>query len=90
MNDQTIIAPVIGGFYALAFIVVVLIVLACIAPPGFDAQKWPPIDDDEFIRRCKPGVNRDTALRVRRIISRHLGVPYEQVYPEQRFEGDLF
>jgi hypothetical protein len=52
-------------------------------------ERFPPIDDDEFIRRCTPGVNRNTALRVRRIVSEQLGVEYEQVYPEQKFVDDL-
>ena len=37
-------------------------------------DKWPPIDDDEFIRRCPPGVRRDVALRVRLIIAEQLGI----------------
>ena len=49
-------------------------------------ERFPPIDDDEFIRRCRPGVNRGIALRVRRIISEQLGIQYERVYPEQANE----
>ena len=52
-------------------------------------EKWPPISEDEFIRRCTPGVNRQRALKVRRIISEQLGVDYDRVYPEQRFVEDL-
>jgi hypothetical protein len=52
-------------------------------------DKWPPISDDEFMRRCSPGVNRDRALKVRRIISEQLGVEYDRIYPEQRFVDDL-
>lgn len=52
-------------------------------------DRWPPISDDEFIRCCSPGVNRERALKVRRIISEQLGVDYERVYPEQRFVEDL-
>lgn len=52
-------------------------------------DKWPPITDDEFIRRCSPGVDRERALKVRRIISEQLGVDYDRVYPEQRFVEDL-
>lgn len=52
-------------------------------------DKWPPIDDDEFIRRCHPGVNRDVAIRVRQIVAEQLGVEYECVYPEQNFVDDL-
>jgi hypothetical protein len=52
-------------------------------------KRFPPIDDDEFVRRCGPGVRRETALRVRRIIAEQLGIEYEQVYPEQSFANDL-
>ena len=52
-------------------------------------DKWPPITEDEFIRRCSPGVDRERALKVRRIISEQLGVDYNRVYPEQRFVEDL-
>ena len=52
-------------------------------------DKWPPISEDEFIRRCSPGVDRARALKVRRIISEQLGVDYDRVYPEQRFIEDL-
>ncbi|MCC9643375.1 hypothetical protein LOC71_13910 [Rhodopirellula sp. JC740] len=50
---------------------------------------WPPISEDEFIRRCSPGVDRQRALRVRRIVSEQLGVDYDRIYPEQRFIEDL-
>lgn len=52
-------------------------------------QRFPPIDDDEFIARCSPGVSRDVALRVRRIVARQLGVEYERIYPSSRFVDDL-
>lgn len=52
-------------------------------------EKWPPISEDEFIRRCSPGVDRERALKVRRIIAEQLGVDYDRVYPEQRFVEDL-
>ena len=52
-------------------------------------DRWPPISEDEFIRRCSPGVNRERALKVRRIISEQLGVDYDRIYPEQRFVQDL-
>lgn len=54
-----------------------------------NTKKWPPITEDEFIRRCPPGVDRERALKVRRIIAEQLGVDYERVYPEQRFVEDL-
>ncbi len=52
-------------------------------------ESWPPIDDDEFVSRCSPGVNRHVALKVRKIIAEQLGIPYDQIYPEQRFVEDL-
>lgn len=52
-------------------------------------EKFPPIDDDEFIRRCRPGVNRDVALKVRRIISQQLEIEYNRVYPDQNLFSDL-
>ncbi len=52
-------------------------------------DKWPPITEDEFIRRCSPGVDRERALKVRRIIAEQLGVEYDRVYPEQRLVEDL-
>lgn len=57
-------------------------------PCGFD-KAWPPISEDEFIARCSPGTNRERALAVRRIVSEQLGIPYDQVYPEQNFVSDL-
>ena len=58
---------------------------------GDDAfkKRWPAISDDEFMERCKPGTNRDIALRVRKIVSEQLGVPYQHIYPEQSFVDDL-
>jgi hypothetical protein len=52
-------------------------------------DKWPPITEDEFIRRCSPGVDRERALKVRHNISEQLGVDYNRIYPEQRFVEDL-
>ncbi len=46
-----------------------------------------------FRRRVHPslstGVDRERALKVRRIISEQLGVDYDRIYPEQRFIEDL-
>jgi len=52
-------------------------------------EKWPPIDDGEFMARCEPGISREVALKVRRIVSEQLGVDYEQVHPDQNFVEDL-
>ncbi|MDA8743306.1 hypothetical protein N9N28_01620 [Rubripirellula amarantea] len=52
-------------------------------------RRWPAISDDEFVFRCTPGTNRQRALKVRRIISEQLGVPYEHIHPDQSFVDDL-
>jgi len=52
-------------------------------------ERWPPISEEEFVRRCSPGVDRECALKARRIISDQLGVDYDRIYPEQDFAEDL-
>ena len=78
----------------LLWIVILLCAIAiaglwCASANTPSMDKWPPISEQEFIRRCSPGVNRDRGLRVRRLISEQLGVEYDRVYPEQRFIEDL-
>ena len=73
-----------------ATLVISLLAIGLLMLEGVPSRKkWPPISEDEFIRRCSPGVNRERALRVRRIISEQLGVEYDRIYPEQRFVEDL-
>lgn len=73
--------------------VLVAAFLACLLCHGVATkrfnERFSPIDDDEFMRRCAPGVSRDVALRVRRIISNSLGIEYERIHPEQSFVNDL-
>ena len=60
--------------------------------PSVDSSfkmKWPAISDGEFMGRCTPGADRETALKTRRIVSEQLGIPYDHVYPEQNFVNDL-
>ena len=47
------------------------------------------ISDVEFVRRCSPGTSKEVALKVRRIVSEQLGVPYEKIHPEHRLVEDL-
>ena len=69
--------------------ILIVVVMVCELDQIPARDKWPPITDDDFIRRCSPGVDRERALTVRRIISEQLGVEYARVYPEQRFVQDL-
>ncbi|MSU76720.1 MAG: hypothetical protein EXS16_01360 [Gemmataceae bacterium] len=48
-------------------------------------EKFPPISDAEFVAMCKPGVNPEIALKVRRIVADSLGLSYKQVYPSASF-----
>ncbi|WP_442506891.1 hypothetical protein SH528x_005765 [Novipirellula sp. SH528] len=73
---------------------VALVLLAAILFADRTGQKrfndrWPPITDDEFLAACSPGTSRDTALRVRRIVSEQLGIPYDRIHPDQDFVRDL-
>lgn len=52
-------------------------------------QKWPAIDDDEFMRRCPAGTNRVIALKVRRLVAKHVGIAIENIHPQQNFVDDL-
>ena len=73
----------------LAFFVAMIVVLLERRSIAKFNERFPPINDDEFVRRCRSGVNRNTAIRVRRIVSEQLGIEYERVYPEQKFVDDL-
>lgn len=72
-------------------LVAIALLLACASSatrkPAVD--RWPPISDEEFLRRCGPGVDPQRALMVRRIVANQLGIDYDRVYPEQRFVEDL-
>ncbi len=52
-------------------------------------KQFPPITDEEFLARCRPGVNAEVALKVRRIFARNLDVEYERRYPSSRIAEDL-
>lgn len=52
-------------------------------------KRWPRISDDEFVAKCATGTDRDTALRVRRIVSEQLGIDYDRIHPDQVFVSDL-
>jgi hypothetical protein len=76
------------------FVALFLLWIVCVTISGLRSakkfrEKYPPIDDEEFLRRCRPGVRRDVALGVRRIVATSLDIEYERVYPEQRFVEDL-
>ena len=52
-------------------------------------ERWPALSDDDFVAKCRPGVNPETALKVRRMIAEQLAVPYEHIHPDQRIVEDL-
>ena len=65
------------------------IYLVWFAPSNKFYKQWPAIDDDEFVRRCPPGIDPDVALKIRRILADVSGEDYEHIYPEQRLV-DIF
>lgn len=52
-------------------------------------DRFPPISDEEFMRRCSPGTDPAVALKVRRIIATHLAIDYDRIHPSMRFVDDL-
>lgn len=60
-------------------------------PEAFDPwySKFEPLADEEFVARCRSGVNAETALKVRAIIAEQLAVPPERIHPEHRLVEDL-
>ena len=81
-------------WFSLIWTIVLLVgFILCVAKSLRNARSfrdcWPPIDDDEFVRRCGPGTDRDLAIRVRRVVSNCTGIEYERIYPEQDFIRDL-
>lgn len=53
------------------------------------AKRFPPLSDDEFMARCRPGTRPEIALKVRRTLSDCLGIDYERIYPESQLVRDL-
>ncbi len=45
-------------------------------------EKRPPIDDEEYLRRCPSDLDPDTALKVRNIIADVLGIDAEEIHPD--------
>lgn len=78
-------------FIQLLVILLVLFVIAffSMAQSKRWYEKWPAIDDEEFLARCPAGTNREVALKVRRIVAEQTGVEHEHVYPDQSFVDDL-
>jgi|GEM_PF-1115354 len=72
--------------------VLFLCVLVCLANQSAAAEwkeRWPAISEDEFLAKCAPGTDRETALKVRRIVADQLGIEYDRVHPGQSFVSDL-
>ena len=69
-------------------VVLILIVMAKRERAAFK-KRFPPISDAEFLALCKPGIDPEVALKVRRIISKHFAIDYECVYPSSRFIEDF-
>jgi len=44
-------------------------------------EKWPPIDDDEFLQRCPSDLDPNVALKVRNTIADALGIDPDEIHP---------
>ncbi|MFK7818027.1 MAG: hypothetical protein AB8G99_04880 [Planctomycetaceae bacterium] len=53
------------------------------------AEEFPPISDEEYLRRCGPEIPSEVALGVRQVLSDALGVDEATIYPEHRLIEDL-
>lgn len=53
------------------------------------AAEFPPISDEEYLRRCGPDVRPEVALGVRRVLADALGLDEATIYPEHRLVEDL-
>ena len=53
-------------------------------------EKHPPIGDEEFLRLCDAGANREIALKVRAIICDCTVIDYDRIYPNTRLMQDVW
>jgi hypothetical protein len=74
----------------LAVLVVVTIGVAMANRSRADfEERFPPISDEEFLARCRPGTDPKVALKVRQIVAEYFAIEYERVHPSMTFGGDL-
>lgn len=52
-------------------------------------ERYRPLTDEEFLAGCKPGINPETALKVRAILADVSGIPETKIHPEHRLVDDL-
>lgn len=45
-------------------------------------EVYPPISDEEFLRRLSPEVPPEIGLKVRELLCECMGIPENQIYPE--------
>ncbi|MFK7818028.1 MAG: hypothetical protein AB8G99_04885 [Planctomycetaceae bacterium] len=78
-------------FAALVAIPIVFYLLTFIGEriPAFAPEEFPPISDEEFLARCKPGTKPEVALKVRAIVAYQLSIEEARIYPERRLVEDL-
>ena len=79
--------PILLGV-AFVLAAAVVIVLGVWSQAAFE-ERFPPISDEEFMARCKPGTDPTVALKVRRMVAEYFGVEYERVHPSTSFVRDL-
>lgn len=45
-------------------------------------EKWPPINDAEFLQRCPSDLDPEIALKVRNTLADVMGIDPEEIHPE--------
>jgi hypothetical protein len=78
---------IVAGFGFVA-VVIVFILIAKRNRVTFE-ERFPRISDAEFLALCKPGINPEVALKVRRLIAKQFSIEYERVHPSMRFIEDI-
>jgi hypothetical protein len=76
----------------IAILMFAMLALIAIAVRGRRRRPFnvtPHPSDEEFLAQCRPGVDREIALKVRRIVAEHFAVPYGRVMPSTTFIEDL-
>ena len=81
-------------FQVILFVAIILVIVLVCGSMGYRWQKefedrFPPISDEEFMARCRPGTRPEVALKVRSVLAEALNIEYERIYPSSRLVEDL-
>ncbi len=72
------------GFVTVLVLLTVVSVCAARDVAAFK-EEYPPISDEEFLKRCSSSVRPEVALKVRQLVAAPSGVEYERLHPDTKF-----